>query len=430
MFKSKVRSLGLVMTYALLLTAVGSYARQVSSIPISLWEAEQIALKRDPGIGRFDAQAEAFSEQAVAGSQLPDPKIKFGLVNFPTDTFNRTQEPMTQVQVGVQQRIPRGNSLAVKARRAQALSGVQRYLASNQGRKTLQQVRLSWLELYYWLGAERVVRNNQGLFAQLVEVTQYQYAVGKHNQQAVIRAELELGLLDDRLQQIGAHQDKSRAELERWIGPRAANRSMSPEFPNLPLPPDRDVIETQLTQHPLLQSEQAKVTASQESVELAREAYKPEWMVGVTYGFRGGQNVDGRDRPDFLSALVTVDLPVFRNKRQDRALAAGQRELEAARLARDERVLEFRQVLDAHYAELNRLRERNRLYNTTLLSQAEENAKAALIAYQNDTAAFSELIRARITELDTQLKALRIRVEQAKIQAKLLYLWGGDHEPK
>jgi outer membrane protein TolC len=405
----------------LLLLAQASFAQET----LTLEQAEQLALRDEPGIKRFSASAEALAQRAIADSQLPDPKLSLGMLNFPTDTFNRAQEPMTQLQLGIQQAFPRGDSLGVKARRNEVLAGAQHELATDQRLKTIREVRMSWLELYYWLGAERIIGQNRGMFTQLVEVTQQQYAVGRHNQQDVIRAQLELSLLDDKMEKIRIQQEQSRAELARWILGDQARFPLPEQFPQLPQPMARDALEAALSQHPLLQSDLAKVMAGQESVALAREAYKPGWSLGVNYGFRDGVNPNGSERADFLSAMVTVDLPIFRDKRQDRSLAASQYELDAMRLARDERLRALRQKLDSHYVQWQRLGHRAALYADTLQLQAQENAQATLLAYQNDSADFAALTRARITELDTHLQALRIRVDRAKAQANLLYLSGG-----
>ena len=61
---------------------------------LSLKEAEQIALDLDPMTKVFAARAEAYTEQAVAEGQLPDPKLKLGTVNVPVDSFDIEQEPI------------------------------------------------------------------------------------------------------------------------------------------------------------------------------------------------------------------------------------------------------------------------------------------------------------------------------------------------
>lgn len=421
--KHEIRCAEVSLAFCLLIQSWGVQGDVVE--PLSLQEAERLALMDEPGIERFNASAGAMAERSVSNAQLPDPKLGFGLLNFPTDTFSRTQEPMTQLQLSLQQSFPRGDSLAIKRRHTEALSAAQTDMAAERALNVLRDVRLTWLELYYWQGAEHIVSQNAGLFSQLVEVTQQQYAVGRHNQQDVIRAQLERSLLDDRLEKIRIQQAQNRAELLRWIGPERRARPLADEFPRLPELPIRERLETALLEHPLLRFDLAKVNAGQEAMALAREAYKPAWSLGVNYGFRDGENANGSERADFLSAIVTVDLPVFRNKRQDRELSASQHELQAAQYARDERLRQLRQQLDGDYVQWQRLTRRAALYTNTLLAQASENARATLLAYQNDAADFAALIRARITELDTQLQGLRIRVDQAKAQSRLLYLAGG-----
>ncbi|MDH5192028.1 MAG: transporter, partial [Gammaproteobacteria bacterium] len=89
---------------------------------LTLEEAETIALEQDPLVSGLQSSALALSEKAIADATLPDPKMKVGLSSFPTDTFKREQEPMTQVQVGIQQAIPRGDTLAIKSRQTSILS--------------------------------------------------------------------------------------------------------------------------------------------------------------------------------------------------------------------------------------------------------------------------------------------------------------------
>lgn len=87
----------------LLAAAVTATAGQAQ---LDLVEAERLALAQDPLIGRFHSLEEASREQAVADGQLPDPKLRLGALNFPTDSFNRSQEPMTQLLVGLSQAFP------------------------------------------------------------------------------------------------------------------------------------------------------------------------------------------------------------------------------------------------------------------------------------------------------------------------------------
>ena len=54
----------------------------------------------------YEYRAAGFEQESIAESSLPDPKLKLGVMNLPTDSFDLEQEAMTQLQVGVIQAFP------------------------------------------------------------------------------------------------------------------------------------------------------------------------------------------------------------------------------------------------------------------------------------------------------------------------------------
>lgn len=397
-----------------------------NSPPLSLQQAEALAIKRDAKLSEIQLNSESLQASSVAKGTLPDPKLKLGLSNFPTDTFDREQEAMTQIQVGVVQMFPRGKSLELQSARMEDDARGEVARAKAQQRNILQQVRIYWLDVYYWQNAAEVVAKNRQLFNQLVNITQSLYAVGRRKQEDVLQAELELGLLEDRQTQVTTMIEMSRANLAKLIGPEAADRPLLKAFPVLPAIVSQHMKDEYLQQHPLLQFEQARIDASQKNIEISRQAYKPEWALDVTYGFRDGYNPDGTERSDMLSAMVLMDMPIFTGNRQDQNLSASKLKHQAALHARDEQLRELNKLWNANYAEWKRLGERLELFESSLVKKARISADAALHAYQNDRGDFSSVMRARIMQFETQLKALNVRIDHAKSQAKLLYLQGDE----
>jgi outer membrane protein TolC len=421
MFKAILNSI--VSISMVLLLGVSFSAKAEADTLLTLKEAERQALLNDPMLASSDALAEALEEAAVADGQLPDPQMKVSLFNYPTDTFEFSQEPITQFRFGVQQHFPRGDTLAYKSRQTLSMAQGARANSADANLKIIRDVRKNWLERYYWLQTERIVSTNRKLFNQLVDVTQSQYASGRRNQQDVLRAELELGLLDDRLSQIRQQQRVAEAALGKWIGGDAL-RPLPAELPELQAVPALAQIEARLANHPTIQSAMANVEANQNSVRIAREAYKPAWTFGVDYGVRDGENAVGVDRPDFLTATLQFDVPLFTSKRQDKRLTAAQKRNSAALSQRDDKYREMQQMLNDNYARWQSLAERIQRYDDSLIFQARESSKATYNAYQSDATDFATLMRANITELNTRLQALRLRVDRAKVQAQLLYLAG------
>jgi len=388
---------------------------------LTLDETERLALETDLTAPRFEALANARREQAVAAGQLPDPKLKLGAMNLPIDSFDRKQENMTQMQVGVQQAFPPGRTLGLRSEQAQVMANANQARARTMTRRVIRDVRERFLEVYYQVEAGDIIDSSRELFDQLLEVTGFYYAQGRKNQQDVLRASVELSLLDDRRTRVRTVEDRMRADLARLIGQQAAYRTLSESFPGFGKLPIHAELEAAIPSHPSLQAEDIVVEAGQLGVNIARQNYKPGWMLDVTYGNRADTK-NGSSRDDFLSAMVIMDIPLFTGKRQDKVLATRQQEVEAARLQRDDSYLRLKRQLDADYAEWLRLDERLQLYQSTIFPEAIQNAETSLTAYQSGVTDFTGVMRARITELDVKLQQLRIRVDKAKAEARLLYL--------
>ncbi len=178
--------------------------------------------------------------------------------------------------------------------------------------------------------------------------------------------------------------------------------------------------------HPRLQALQQNVDAAETGVELAREKFKPGFSVDLTYGGRGGRNPDGSSRPDLLSMMVMMDVPLFTGKRQDRLLAASVAESSAAAFQRDDVYRQMRSEVETQAAVLRRERERIELFERVLLPEAEFNADATFEAYQAAVEDLTTLMRARITEYELELDYARLQADMRKTLARLRYLAGEE----
>lgn len=403
-----------------------SAAALADVLPLDLSEAQRLAAQADVVVPRLRANATALQERAVADRQLPDPKLKLGAMNLPIDSFDRSDVPMTQLQLGVQQAFPPGATLRHRSQKTHAMAEAGDAHALAQQLQLRRDVNTRYLELHYQLRAARIIAKSRRVFEQLVEITRAHYAAGRKNQQDVLRAGVELALLDDRETLIHTGVDLARAELAQLIGMLAVQRPLQTELPKLAEPMAYEVLADRLVEHPLLLAQGHQVEASQQAVELARQRYKPAWMLDVTYGERSGREANGSARSDFVSAMVVMDMPIFTGKRQDRWLAASQQEVVAARYKRQDRLIELQRQLDSKYAQWQRLGERLQGYEQSVLPKAHQNADASLNAYQSGVTDFTGLMRARLTELNSTLTALRLRVDRAQANAHLLYLAGGQ----
>ncbi len=403
------------MLAVLLSTAFLLPLSALSEQVLSLSEAERLALIDDPATLRYRELAEARREAAISVRQLPDPMLIMEVMDVARDGISIDDDSMTQLRVGVRQTFPRGDSRRLASERESAMAQAEAARSSNAELAAVRAVRRSYLVLAEQRAILGVLEQSQPLFEDLREITEREFASGFADQQDLLRAELELSRLHDRLLNVQAQEAVAQAQLARWVGNEALSRPLSLDLPELAEPAGT------LLAHPLLDAEQAVIDAGNHGVELARQGYKPQWSVELTYGTPTQR---GMGMPDRMSAMVMVDLPLFTRQRQDRDLSASVHRREAAQYAWDEQARELQRQLGESQARWQLMSERERRYQQLLLPQARENAEAAEHGYRNRTTDFNSLVRARLTELETRIEAVRIGTQRRLEQVDLLYLLG------
>lgn len=392
-------------------------------LPLTLVEAEALALEAEPGQAALMATADALAEQAVAAGQLPDPTLRVGLANFPLQSGGFTTEGMTQGQLGVRQAFPPGKTRSLSTQQFRSMSAEMRESADGRRRDVLTSVRKAWLNAWYWDRAHSVVTESRPYFADLVTVARSLYSVGKKNRQDVLRAELELSRLDERLIGIKQERARARAALSQWVGDES-QRAIAPQLPPWTGVPDEGFLSEQLSKHPALQAAGARIDAREAAVRLAEERYKPGWALDLGYGYRDGFLPDGSPRSDFVSLSVTVDLPFFRKNRQDRRFAAALSERRAAVESREELLRRLESQLETELARWRELDRRLDLYEQRILVLADDQASAALDAYRSDAGDFADVMRSVIDRLNAQLDVVRLQSERAQSYAVIANLGG------
>lgn len=398
-----------------------TFAAEDRRVPLTLAEAEDLALSGEPGTAALLARADAMREHAAAAEVLPDPSLRVGLANFPLNGGGFSTEGMSQAQFGIRQAFPRGRASDGRASRARAAA-----LSSSagaRGREVLSSVRQAWLDAYYSQQAWRLVNESRPFFEDLVTITRSMYSVGRKSQHDVLRAELELSRLDDRIIEIGRARAEARAALSRWIG-AVARRPVARKLPAWNDPPPLVELHSGLGYHPAVAAANAEVAARHAAVKGAEEKRKPGWALDFGYGYREGFLPDGSPRSDFVSLSVSVDLPSFGENPRDRRLAAALSEQRAAAESRADLLVRLASELDAEYARWTDLTRRLALYETRILDQSRGQARAALLAYQSDAGDFSDVMRGHIDDLNTRLDHVRLQVERAKSHAVLANLGG------
>lgn len=427
-----------------LLVALAQLCAWPAQSALTLTEAVGIAQRNDPWLAGNEFRQQAIEAQGTAAGTLPDPVVSLGFANLPTDSFDFDQEAMTQFKVGVSQMFPRGDSLALNQKRLALLGSQYPYQRNDRRARVAVNIAHLWLEAFRAQETIRLIEQDRELFEHLVDVAQSSYstAIGRTRQQDLVRAQLELTRLEDRLTVLHERQDMSRSKLNEWLGsapvagqwqgadveldlsaalPQIALRHAALYEPSADASPQQ--IAAYLKEHPAILSLDRKIDASEAGVELAEQKYRPQWSVNASYGYREDDPVFNDDRADFFSVGVAFDLPLFTSKRQDQQVQSA---IASAEALRTEKWLALRNMIAAFETQrsrLLRLNQRQELYRSRLLQEMQEQAEASLTAYTTDDGDFSEVVRARIDELNARIDALDIQIDRLKTISQLNYFF-------
>ncbi len=421
---------------------------QESAQNLTLAETIRIAIKQDPWLIKDQYSQSALENQSVAVGTLPDPKISIGVANIAANSFDFNQEGMTQFKVGVSQMFPRGDTLSLKQKQFSQLGERHPFLREDRKANLTVMVSKLWLDAYRAQQSIVLIEKDRSLFEQLTDVAQASYssALGKTRQQDIVRAELELTRLEDRLTMLNQQQDVARKRLSEWLGNYFYNEysdtdglvtainldnfRVASELPNIKLIGSESFdlgvkdnpakLLVSLKNHPAMLAIEKQIDATKTAVDIAKQKYKPEWGVNASYGLRDNDPF-GNNRSDLFSIGVTFDVPLFTENRQDKQVRSA---ISTRESMKTEKWMVFRKFIaniESLQEQLKRTNQRQKLYKEKLLPQMHDQAEASLTAYTNDDGDFSEVVRARIAELNAQIDSLNINVEKQKIIVELNY---------
>ncbi|MBW4966953.1 TolC family protein [Pseudoalteromonas sp. CR1] len=405
----------------------GATDKYNSQRTLNLSHALSYALANDPWLSASRHQEQAVMAQSIMAGTLPDPTLTLGLMNLPTNGYAFDQEGMTQFKVSVNQKFSRGDSLALK--QASLLQSSQQYPWQRADR--LAQVKAIvtefWLKAYRAQRSINLIEKDRELFTQLIQITEASYAStqGKTRQQDIIRAQLELTRLEDKLLTLEQQLHSAKNRLAQWLPITMLEKPLDGKFITPPALTNFNTLEFgQLIQllmaHPAIVAIEQSVLAKQTQVRLAKQSYQPQIGVNVGYGYRADTPM-GQSRADLLSVGVSIDLPLFTDNRQDQQVKSAISIAEATKTQKRVALQKLKGMYFKEYSQLSQLQKRNTLYQNTLLVQMAEQSQATLNAYTRDDGDFSDVMQARISELNAKIDALNIQVDKHIIIARLNY---------
>lgn len=342
------------------------------------------------------AKAMAFKPEQ-AGS-LPDPILSLGAISFPVDTFNRSQENMTQLQVGISQALPFPGKLGLEQAAATSLAKAASLDVEELRVQLISQVQVRWWNLFYAERSLETVVKNQALLRQLIIIAETKYKVGNGLQQDVLLAQLELSkLLDSQVQWV-AIREQEQALLNALLNQPTSQTVVLPQSVDETLPSldsEDSLIQQAEAHRPLLAKNQQYIDAAQTKIGVAEKDFYPDFKLGASYGFRNTNPVTDSDRADLASLTFSMSIPF--GGWQDAQLGQRQAEMAQAEYAYQDMESRVFAEVSVEVANYKRAKTQVSLFKQGIIPQAQQTVASMLAAYQVSKVDFLNLVRTQIT---------------------------------
>jgi len=381
------------------------------------------AALHNPGLKSAFYNWQAALEKEGIVEALPDPKISYG---YYIENVETRVGPQNQ-KFGIKQSVPWFGTLGAKGDIA--------FEAANMAYRKLQKTRLELSykvkKAYYdyWLLGREIQLTEENMellrFWESVARTRYKVAQQKHH--IVIKAQVELGKLEDKLR-----------TLENMLQPVSARLRSALNLPDsiqLPIPAaitdnesfaDRDkIIALVLDYNPDLKSIEHLIEKEKAGVRLAGKSWLPNFTFGLDYIETGKAPNSATDEngKDPLIVSFSLNLPLWFGKNKSKQDEAKARYKSAQYKLSDTRnmLIELAEKLIFEYDDALR---KIRLYRDGLVPKAEESLNATFTAYQAGNTDFLNLLDTQRQLLNFQLMLDRARRNQAVKKAELEVISG------
>ena len=413
-----------VLTASVIAIAPSIFAQSRTASPVT-GRAERSSATSEPGeLGDLLRLADSVNPAIIAArdrvaaararigpaSAWPDPMLMAGIQNLPLGKMSAQGtamsalpgDDMTMKMIGVSQTIPYPGKPGLRRRIAELEVNAAVAAVQVSSLDAERDVRKSYFELAYLDRAIEIVNQNQPVLADVIRVAEAHYAAGLTGQQDVLKARVEAARLGETASALLEQRRSVLAELNGLLDRGSTTPVGSAQIPervtraalasdparirfatqvlgsraaDSPLPPLATLQEFALNQNAQLRERQAMIAAQSKRVALAEKAVKPDVDLSLQYGQRN-------QRPDMISAIISIPLPIHKRARQDQEISEARSQLATMQAEQAGEINKLRAEVARLLSDLERNRTQLALYAKAILPQSQAAVSSSLASYQ------------------------------------------------
>ncbi len=378
----------------------------------------QEALTNNPDLAAAKARWQQATYKAPQVGSLKDPILSFAMSNYPNDNFSSNETPMTGNELKLAQAFPFPGKLGTRAALADEQARWFEAVYQDKHYQLARRVKDAWYRLYFKEQAIAVTERNLALVDDIIRLTEVRYETGSGLQQDVLKVQVERSRFMERLLSLRQQRSVVQAELNRLLDrPPGGTYDIPEELDLVTVEKDLELFQQAGSENrPLNSAYQALINRYRYQKKLADLDDYPDMTLWAGWRFRDNDLPD--NGTDFVSAGVSFNLPVYREKRRAATSEAKAAMRMAERQSRDFRNSVTESIQNA-YDRMEETREQTRLYQEGIIPQTGQGFQSALGSYQVGEVEFISLLDALMTTYLAEMEFYRFSSEYMRSLAWL-----------
>jgi outer membrane protein TolC len=396
-----------------------SHAATTAAAPApSLDELVATALARSPALAAARARSAAAREMEPASSALADPMVEAMVQDADFPNYTIGIEDMSMAGVEVRQTLPYPGKRRARIASARADTDLRTAEAAELERQVMAEVRRLFARIYAVDRELEIHVAAHDLVDLMAATARSRYATGGNDQEALLKAQLEVTRLEEHLDDLKTERASLVAELNRWLDrPGELPFGTIPTLPPVSEPPgpweDKAVAAS-----PQMRLARAAVVAAERRAEQAKLDLRPDLSPAAGIATRG-------PRGPVLTLRLGVELPFWRRQKQEPKIRAAEAELDAARHELRDAEAKARAEAARLASEWSRADRQIVRYREGLVPQTSLAFDAARSSYLAGRGNFSTLTEDFMLWLDARVQLARREADRFALWAELEKLTGG-----
>lgn len=365
-----------------------------------LQELLREATERNPEI--IAAKKKWQSAQDIIGARgaLPDPQLSF--MQYVESVETRVG-PIKRAY-GLKQKLPfygkRGLKAEIAAKEAEALKAS--YETVRQ--EVVRRIKIAYYELFYLSIIIDITDNEKEILKRFEQIAMIKYETGKGSQQNILKVQVEISRLEDRLLTLLNRKKTAEARLNALLdrpSDHPLKKPVQPEFRDF-FYIRQQLIRIARDHRPELKIGDAWIEKSDRALTLAKKDYYPDLTIGANYiEIDEGPLMFSDNGQDAFNVMFSVNVPIWRKKISSQVQSAAKM-VTAQKHAYKSILNQTLFEIEDNLFKIETARETSNLYRNVLIPQAEQSLKSAEVGYITGVVNFLDLLDAERVLLKIQ----------------------------